>query len=88
MVVGTQSSSLYQRHLSQPMSLRPSRLEGSMRITPTNACPSLILEGEDYGLKVSINVHSQSGVRAMQVSGPLEHDVMRLQGLIADEHYR
>jgi len=59
------------------------------KITPTNACPSLILEGEDYGLKVSINVHSQGGVRAMQVSGPLEHDVvMRLQGLIADEHYR
>jgi len=59
-----------------------------LRSSPTNACPSLILEGEDYGLKVSINVHSQSGVRAMQVSGPLEHDVMRLQGLIADEHYR
>ena len=23
-----------------------------MRITPTNACPSVILEGEDYDLKV------------------------------------
>jgi hypothetical protein len=26
-----------------------------LRSTPTNVCPTLILEGEDYGLKVSID---------------------------------
>jgi hypothetical protein len=30
--------------------------EKRMRTSPTNVRPSVVLEGEDYGLKVSINV--------------------------------
>ncbi len=36
-----------------------------MWISPTNACPSVILEGEDYGLETSINTdHQPPGIRA------------------------
>jgi hypothetical protein len=28
----------------------------SFNFAPTNVCPSVILEGEDYGLKVSLTV--------------------------------
>ncbi len=41
------------------------RKESSMWISPTNACPSVILEGEDYGLETSINTdHQPPGIRA------------------------
>jgi len=39
-----------------------------VRITPTNVAPSVILEGEDYGLKGSINAaaHREPGLSAIR----------------------
>jgi hypothetical protein len=30
------------------------RLFTNLKVSPTNVCPSMTLEGEDYGLKVSV----------------------------------
>ena len=34
-----------------------------LRLSPTNVAPSVILEGEDYRLKVSINAQDHLGAR-------------------------
>ena len=31
-----------------------------VKAPPTNVCPSVMLEGDDYGLKVSINIEMRS----------------------------
>jgi len=37
------------------------------QISPTNVAPSVILEGEDYGLKASINVHNRRCERGLSI---------------------
>jgi|OpeIllAssembly_1097287.scaffolds.fasta_scaffold527137_2 hypothetical protein len=36
-------------------------------VTPTNVAPSVILEGEDYGLKANIIVHNDRRERGLSV---------------------
>ena len=44
--------------------------ERGLVASPTNVAPSAILEGEDYGLKVSINVKINALLEVFMVASP------------------
>jgi hypothetical protein len=55
--------------IGQPKLSERTGQRSGLLVTPTNVAPSVILEGEDYGLKASINAEPSHGRSCAKLNG-------------------